>query len=104
MRLTNLARFSLNFALKPVAAGVADVSDCWAVAGNESAPTARQSRPILITLICFSPSPEIDLPLLSSAEEYLKAFGGRISIVHGSAKSNIHDGEGFGLLAGPRWM
>jgi hypothetical protein len=56
MRPTNLVRFSLNFALNPVAAGVAGLSDdCWAVAGNENAPTARQSRLILITLICFSP-------------------------------------------------
>src|SRR5512136_948967 len=55
MRLTSLVRFSLNFALKPVPAGVPGVSDdCWAVAGNENVPTARQSRPILITLICFS--------------------------------------------------
>src|SRR5947209_6517144 len=54
-RPTNLIRFSLNFALKPVAAALPAGSDCWAAAGNEKAATARQSTPILIAFIGFSP-------------------------------------------------
>jgi hypothetical protein len=95
MRPANLARFSLNFALNPVAAGVPEVSDdCWAVAGNEKAPTARQSRPILITLICFL---SLHLFLVMLRRRISKVVvGNRISIVQGAAKSNIHDGGGLG--------
>src|SRR3982751_1714883 len=87
MRAANLARLSLSFALKPVAAGLSGVfNDCWAVAGKENAPTARQSRPVLITLIGFL---SLHLFLSRAPLESRKISGGRISIVHGSAKSNI---------------